>query len=110
MKKSMLFLLLPAIAAVSAASRYLGGWAVVTVDELSTVDGGSKSFEGTPVSSDTIFMPSALCNAFGGQLTAYAIQNADCGQAKFGRPVFGCLNDGWIDAGIFAIGKRQKHE
>ena len=34
MKKSMLFLLLPAMAAVSAASRYLGGWAVVTVDEL----------------------------------------------------------------------------
>src|SRR2546421_1275017 len=34
MKKSMLLLLVPAIAAVSAASRYLGGWAVVTVDEL----------------------------------------------------------------------------
>lgn len=50
---------------------------VVTVDELSTTDGGSKSFEGTPAGSDTIFMPSALCNAFGGQLTAYAIQNAD---------------------------------
>lgn len=50
---------------------------VVTADELSTIDGGSKSFEGTSVSSDKIFMPSALCNAFGGQLTAYAIQNAD---------------------------------
>src|SRR5256885_9087581 len=34
MKKSMLLLLVPAIAPVSAASRYLGGWAVVTVDEL----------------------------------------------------------------------------
>jgi len=50
---------------------------VVTVDELSTVDGGSKSFEGTPNSGDTLYMPSALCNAFGGQFTAYAIQNAD---------------------------------
>jgi hypothetical protein len=50
---------------------------VVTVDELSTTDGGSKSFEGTAVSSDKIFMPSAICNAFGGQFTAYAIQNAD---------------------------------
>lgn len=50
---------------------------VVTVDELSTTDGGSKSFEGTPAGSDKIFMPSALCNAFGGQFTAYAVQNAD---------------------------------
>jgi hypothetical protein len=50
---------------------------VVTVDELSTIDGGSKSFEGTALSSDKIFMPSAICNAFGGQFTAYAIQNAD---------------------------------
>jgi hypothetical protein len=50
---------------------------VVTADELSTIDGGSKSFEGTALSSDKIFMPSAICNAFGGQFTAYAIQTAD---------------------------------
>ena len=34
MKKSILLLLLPAMAGVPAASRHLGGWAVVTVDEL----------------------------------------------------------------------------
>jgi hypothetical protein len=50
---------------------------VVTVDEMSTTGPGSSSFEGTALSSATVFMPSAMCNAFGGQNTAYAIQNAD---------------------------------
>ncbi len=56
---------------------------VVTADELSTIGPGSSSFEGTPLSSDTIYMPSALCNAFGGQFTAYAIQNAAQASVSF---------------------------
>lgn len=50
---------------------------VVTANELGTAGNDAKSFEGTALSGAKVYMPSALCNAFGGQTTAYAVQNAD---------------------------------
>ena len=35
----------------------------------------AAAFEGTRQGSKTVFMPTALCNVFGGQTTAYAVQN-----------------------------------
>jgi hypothetical protein len=52
------------------------GNAVGTVMELSTDGNGASAFEGVASGSTTVYMPSALCNAFGGQNSAYAIQNA----------------------------------
>ena len=53
------------------------GKIVVTVNELDTVGGVAKSFEGSSSSGAKVYMPSASCNAFGGQSTSYAVQNAD---------------------------------
>lgn len=54
------------------------GTAVAAALELGT--GGGKayyanSFEGVTSGSTTVYMPSAMCDAFGTQRTAYAIQN-----------------------------------
>lgn len=35
----------------------------------------AAAFEGSRQGSKTVFMPTALCNVFGGQTTAYAVQN-----------------------------------
>jgi hypothetical protein len=48
---------------------------VAAVMELNTSNGNVSSFEGTAGGGDTVYVPSALCNAFGGQNTAYAVQN-----------------------------------
>lgn len=47
---------------------------VASVLELSTTSVEASSFEGVTGGSDTVYMPSALCQAFGAT-TAYAIQN-----------------------------------
>jgi len=43
--------------------------------ELAIVGTGNKAFEGVATGSMTFYMPSALCEAFGGTNTAYAVQN-----------------------------------
>ncbi|HQZ22716.1 MAG TPA: FxLYD domain-containing protein [Thermoflexales bacterium] len=48
----------------------------VTALELGTANANASSFEGTSGGANTIYMPSALCNAPGESNTAYAIQNA----------------------------------
>lgn len=48
---------------------------VASALELSTNSVAASSFEGVSSGSTTVYMPSAICNAFGGQNTAYAIQN-----------------------------------
>jgi hypothetical protein len=52
------------------------GNVVATVMELAISGNGADAFEGVAAGSSTVYMPSALCNAFGGQNTSYAIQNA----------------------------------
>lgn len=51
------------------------GNVVASALELSTNSTGASSFEGVSGGASTVYMPSALCNAFGGQNSAYAIQN-----------------------------------
>jgi hypothetical protein len=48
---------------------------VAAAMELSTNSIAVSGFEGVTGGAKTLYMPSALCNAFGGQNTAYAIQN-----------------------------------
>jgi hypothetical protein len=51
------------------------GPVVAAAMELSTNSISVSGFEGVTGGAKTLYMPSALCNAFGGQNTAYAIQN-----------------------------------
>ena len=55
----------------------LSGSVVAAVMELSTSGNGASAFEGVSGSATTtkVYMPSALCDAFGGQNSAYAVQN-----------------------------------
>jgi hypothetical protein len=66
----------------SATIEAPGGSVVATVLELSTSGVNASAFEGTSGGSTTVYMPSALCNAFGGQNTAYAIQNTGASTAN----------------------------
>jgi len=59
----------------SATIESPGGSVVATVLELSTSGVNVSAFEGVTGGATTLYMPSALCDAFGGQRTAYAIQN-----------------------------------
>lgn len=69
--------------AVLASDNTTPAKIVVTANELDTVGGAAKSFEGSALSGPKVYMPSALCNAFGGQTTAYAVQNADTASVTF---------------------------
>lgn len=51
------------------------GSVVATSMELSTTGNPASAFEGVTGGSSTVYMPSALCNAFGGASSAYAVQN-----------------------------------
>jgi len=51
------------------------GSVVATVMELSTNGNAADAFEGVAAGSATVYMPSALCNAFGGTNSSYAVQN-----------------------------------
>lgn len=51
------------------------GSIVATVMELSTTGTGASAFESVAGGGKTFYMPSALCNAFGGFNSAYAVQN-----------------------------------
>jgi hypothetical protein len=53
----------------------LSGNVVAAVMELSTTGNGASAFEGVTSGATTVYMPSALCDAFGGQSSAYAVQN-----------------------------------
>ncbi|MDT8307779.1 MAG: hypothetical protein RRC07_17725, partial [Anaerolineae bacterium] len=48
---------------------------VASVLELGTNNTNASAFEGVTGGSTTVYMPSAICEAFGGQNTAYAVQN-----------------------------------
>ncbi len=63
--------------AVIEARRSNGsdGAAVASAMELSTTGPAVSAFEGVASGAMTVYMPSAICNAFGGQNSAYAVQN-----------------------------------
>jgi len=52
----------------------LSGNVVAAVMELSTGGNGASAFEGVTGGSSTVYMPSAICDAFGAN-SAYAVQN-----------------------------------
>ncbi len=56
-------------AVVEASGTIVGG-----AMELSTTGSGASAFEGVGAGATTVYMPSALCEAFGAN-TAYAVQN-----------------------------------
>jgi hypothetical protein len=56
-------------------SNLTGGKIISSAMEMEIVGTGTKAFEGVAVGSTTLYMPSALCDAFGGTNTAYAVQN-----------------------------------
>lgn len=64
------------VTAVKSGSANPGN-IVGSVVELSTNSTGAAAFEGVSAGSATVFMATGLCNVFGGQTTAYAIQNVD---------------------------------
>lgn len=59
---------------VNAAS---GGSIVSSVMELSTTGTNASAFEGVASGATTFYMPSGLCEAYGGTNTAYAVQNTN---------------------------------
>ena len=64
---------------VIAESTRVGGGAgkiVATALELEVVGVRATAFEGVQSGSSTVYMATALCNAFGGSSTNYAVQNA----------------------------------
>ncbi len=63
------------ITAIDDGGAAGSGSVVATVMELSTNGAGASAFEGVSSGAGTVYMPSALCNAFGGQNSAYAVQN-----------------------------------
>jgi hypothetical protein len=65
------------IEAADDGGAALSGSVVAAVMELSTTGNGASAFEGVTSGASTIYMPSAICNAFGGQNSAYAVQNTD---------------------------------
>jgi len=63
--------------AVATAVRAGGGDGAIVSSamELGIASTGVKAFEGVAAGGLKFYMPSALCNAFGGQNTSYAVQN-----------------------------------
>ncbi len=53
------------------------GKIVASAMELNIVAAGASAFEGVSAGATKFYMPSALCDAFGGQRTSYAVQNTD---------------------------------
>jgi hypothetical protein len=58
-----------------------GGSIVASAMELAISGTGASAFEGVATGAKTFYMPSALCEAFGGANTAYAVQNTSLSDA-----------------------------
>lgn len=58
-----------------SATVTASGNVVTSVMEASTNGTAVSAFEGVPTGSATVYMASALCNAFGGYNSSYAVQN-----------------------------------
>lgn len=63
-------------ATIEPKSGGTAGRVVASVQETDDNGRGAYAFEGVASGSDTVYMPSMLCDAFGGQKSYYAIQNA----------------------------------
>ncbi|RME42306.1 MAG: hypothetical protein D6791_18080 [Chloroflexi bacterium] len=70
-----------AIVTATAAGTSTPANIVASALELSTTGVEAKAFEGVNGGAKTVYMPSALCNAFGGQTSYYAVQNTSSTQS-----------------------------
>ena len=66
-----------AVVTAKRADNVTDGSIVATVMELQTNGTGASAFESVSGGGQTFYMPSALCNAFGGYNSAYAVQNTN---------------------------------
>lgn len=64
----------------SATVETADGMVVAAAQETDSSSRGAKAFEGIAGGSETIYMASMMCEAFGGQTTFYAVQNV--GESK----------------------------
>lgn len=74
-------LTLPAGFSGSATITTDGGSVVAVAQETDDAGRGAYAFEGVAAGSNKVYMASMLCNAFGGQNSFYAIQNASTSSA-----------------------------
>lgn len=70
------------ITAYQKGSPSVPGQVVASVQETDDSGRGAYAFEGVASGANTIYMASMLCNAFGGQNSYYAIQNASTSAAN----------------------------
>lgn len=59
----------------SAVATTTGAHIIGSAMELDITGNGAKAFESVATGAMTVYMPSALCDVYGGQRTSYAVQN-----------------------------------
>lgn len=92
--------------AVVTAERSGGadGSIVATVMEMSANGPNTAAFESVSGGDTTFYMPSAICDAFGGQRSAYAVQNTSLTDSTYVRVTYsnGATDGATIGAGAKA--------
>jgi len=63
------------VVATATRADASAGKIVGSAMELDITGTGAKAFESVATGATTLYMPSALCNVYGGQNTSYAVQN-----------------------------------
>jgi hypothetical protein len=63
------------VVATATRADASAGKIVGSAMELDITGTGAKAFESAASGATTLYMPSALCNVYGGQKTSYAVQN-----------------------------------
>ena len=63
------------VVAIAKRANNTDGKIVGTAMELDITGTGAKAFESVAAGARKLYMPSALCNVYGGQRTSYAVQN-----------------------------------
>jgi len=72
------------------------GRVVASVMELSVSGVAASAFEGVTGGANTVYMPSALCNAFGGYNSFYAVQNTSNSQVANVTVTYKDLNNNTV--------------
>jgi len=83
------------------------GNVIGSVMELDITGVGGKAFESVAAGSTTFYMPSALCDVFGGQSTAYAVQNTSLSMST---DVTVTYSNGTTDLKTIGAGSKQSFQ
>lgn len=84
------------------------GKVVASVMELSVSGVAASAFEGVTGGANTVYMPSALCNAFGGYNSFYAVQNTSTSQSANVTVTYKDLNNNTVGTQTGNIGPGAK--